>query len=120
MNPTPLLISEQVGNTLVLTPTINLTEFECSDDATRRVIDHVAQDPSIKNLLLDFHKTDYFGSTALGFFIHLKKIIQQRTGQMAVCGLSLHQTEILECTKLADYWTRYPNREAALAALATS
>jgi hypothetical protein len=36
----------------------------------------------IKNVVLDFHKTDYYGVTALGFFVKLwKKVMQKKSSR---------------------------------------
>ena len=67
-----------------------------------------------QSVFLDGLKTDYFGSTALGFFIRLHKMIKDHGGRMVLCNMSAHETEILEVTKLSDYWTIQPTREAAL------
>ncbi len=116
MPPTELFLTERDADTLILTPTVNLSELEYAESMTQRVIDLLG-DVSIKNLLLDFHKTDYFGSTALGFFIRLWKLIQERNGRMLFCNLSAHQKEILLVTRLDAYWTLHATRAEALAAI---
>ena len=70
----PLFAIEQDGQTLILSPIASLNELELSalDDAIRDVLQHL-ESREFRNLLLDFAGTDYYGSTALGFFIKLWK-----------------------------------------------
>jgi anti-anti-sigma factor len=53
---------------------------------------------------LDFHKTGYYGSTALGFFVKLWKKVSKRKGRMVFCNVSDHEKEILQITKLDQLW----------------
>ena len=107
---------ERDGDVLVLVPQVNLSELEYAQAMTEDVIALFA-DQSIKNLVIDFHKTDYFGSTALGFFIRLWKRIQERKGRMILCNLSDHEKEILQVTKLDECWTQTHSRAEALKAI---
>jgi len=116
MPPKELYTAERDGDILILTPLINMSELEYSQTMTTEIL-ALFNDPTIKNLILDFQKTDYFGSTALGFFIRLYKMIKDHGGRMVLCNVSAHETEILEVTKLSDYWTIHPTREAALKAI---
>lgn len=110
------ILTTREGDTLILTPTVNLSEVEYTEGMTQGIIELLA-DRSIKNLVIDFHKTDYFGSTALGSFIRMWKSIQDRKGRMAFCNLSAHQKEILEVTKLDAYWTLHATKDEAVAAV---
>jgi anti-anti-sigma factor len=105
--------TERDGDTLVLTPKVNLSELEYAQSMTEDVIALFA-DATIKNLVIDFHKTDYFGSTALGFFIRLWKRIQERKGRMVLCNLSDHEKEILQVTKLDECWPQVDSRAEAI------
>jgi len=111
-----LFMTERDGATLILTPLLNLSELEYAQSMTEKVIDLLA-DQTIKNLIIDFHKTDYFGSTALGFFIRLWKRIQERKGCMVLCSLSAHELEILQITKLDECWRIHKSRAEALKAI---
>ncbi len=116
MAPNPLFVIERDGDTLILTPQTDLSELEYAQPITTEIV-HLLSDMTIKNLVMDFHKSDYFGSTALGFLIRLSKRIHERQGKMVLCNLSAHEVEILQVTKLQDFWARYPSREAALKAV---
>jgi anti-anti-sigma factor len=97
---------EQSGETLIITPLKNLYEldYEQIQRGGRELLELLAAS-SVKNVIMDFHKTDSFGSTALGFFVRLWKKIRQRNGSMAFCNLSENEKEILEVTKLDGLWT---------------
>src|ERR1043166_1227184 len=98
MPPTKqLYTAEREGDILILTPLINMSELEYSQSMTSEIL-ATFNDPTIKNLILGFQKTDYFGSTALGFFIRLYKMIKDRGGRMILCNMSAHETEILDVT----------------------
>ena len=96
---------EHDGDTFIVTPAANMGETtqEHVTDAMKRLLSDLLTSTA-KNLIFDFHRTDYFGSTALGFFIRVWKTVEERGGRMAFCNLSAHQKEILAVTKLETYW----------------
>ncbi|MHB0959944.1 MAG: STAS domain-containing protein [Pirellulaceae bacterium] len=103
------------GDTLILSPTSNLSELELSyfEDEYGAVIGHLGA-AQVHNVVLDFHGTDYYGSTALGFFLKLWKLVQSMDGKMAFCNVSAHEQEILRLTRLDTLWPIYGTREDAL------
>ncbi len=106
---------EQLGETVILTPQFDMGELdqERINAGMKQVLDLLASAP-IKNLVLDFHKTSYYGSTALGFFVRLWKTISTRKGRMAFCNLSDHEREILTITKLDNLWDICKSKADAL------
>jgi anti-anti-sigma factor len=90
---------EREGETIIFTPAANLGELQDLESNAEGVVE-VLSDSSIKNLVIDFHKTDYFGSSALALFVKLWKTIKGRNGCMAFCNLSEHELEILHITRL--------------------
>lgn len=117
MNPShPLFEIETEGDTVVVTPTTNLGEFDYQElveeaDELLKLLEGTADK---RNVVVDFHRTDYFGSTALGFLLKLRKITSGRQGEMALCGVSEHEREILASTKLDSLWPIVESREQAL------
>lgn len=109
---------EQVGETLIVTPTTDLRElaYEQIETGATEVLGLLNQ-ASIKNVILDFRKTDCYGSTALGFFVRLWKRVRQRHGSLAFCNVSEHEKEILRVTKLNQLWPICSSREEALQAV---
>lgn len=109
---------EREGQTLVVTVMMDLRELEYSQiEAGASDILHLLGNGTIKNVVLDFHKTDFYGSTALGFFVRLWKRIRDRGGRMAFSGVSDHEKEILKVANLDGLWPICPSREEALKAV---
>ena len=110
---------EQAGDTIIVVPTVDLRELDYQriEDGARGILD-LLDGAAIQNVVLDFHRTDYYGSTALGFFLKLWKRVRMRNGRMAFCNVSDHEKEILELTHLDHVWPLFPSRSAALKAVA--
>ena len=106
---------DEAGEAMILTPKIDMGELdhERIDAAMKQILERLNRS-SVKNIILDFHKTDYFGSTALGFFVRMWKTTCTRQGRMAFCNLSVHEKEILEIMKLDHLWDICASREEAL------
>jgi anti-anti-sigma factor len=105
---------EHSGDTLIVTPLKNLSEldYEQIQRGGRELLELLSIAP-VKNLLIDFQKTDSFGSTALGFLVRLWKKIRDRNGSMALCNLSENEKEILKITKLDSLWPLCDSLEEA-------
>jgi anti-anti-sigma factor len=111
-----MFLTECDADTLILTPTVNLSELDYADSATDGIVD-LLKDEAIKNVVVDFHRTDYFGSTALGFLVRIWKTMNERQRRVAFCNLSQREGEILRITKLEECWTIHATRGEALAAV---
>ena len=106
---------EQEGDTLIVVPAVDLRELEYQRiDAGAKDIFELLDGTGIKNVVLDFHKTDYYGSTALAFFVKLWKRARMRNGRMAFCNVSDHEKEILQITRLDHLWPICSSRAEAL------
>jgi len=109
---------EREGHALIVTALMDLRELDYQEvEAGARDILHLLRSRTIKNVVLDFHKTDYYGSTALDFFVKLWKRVRVRDGRIAFCGVSDHEREILKVTNLDGLWPICPSREEALKAV---
>ena len=115
---------EQVNHTLVVTPVVDLMQVRDSDirDAYNETYRLLCQ-PEVSNLLVDFEKLDYFGSTFIGMLIRLAKKARSDGGEALLCCLSstmrdmMKNLMLLENTKTDFFWTPYDTRQAAIAAL---
>jgi anti-anti-sigma factor len=94
-------------------------EYQRIEEGARKIL-VLLNGIGIKNVVLDFHKTDYYGSTALGFFLKLWKRVRNRNGRMAFCNVSDHENEILRITKLDHLWLICSSRVEALEAVRES
>jgi anti-sigma B factor antagonist len=109
---------ERQDDTIIVTPLLDLNEFEFQRiDAGAGTILRLLEDAPVKNVVLDFHRVDYFGSTALGFFIKLWKRARKKDGHMALCNVSEHEKEILKVTMLDNLWTICASKEEAMRAV---
>jgi len=109
---------EQEHDTIIVVPAVDLQELDYQriEEGARIVLD-LLNSTDIKNVVLDFHKTDYYGSTALSFFVKLWKKVRVRNGRMAFCNVSEHEKEILHITKLDHLWPICPSRIEAIKAV---
>jgi anti-sigma B factor antagonist len=109
---------EKQGDVIIVTPKRDLREFEFGEIETQGadLLRMIGED-DVRNIVIDFHKTDYYGSTALSFFVKLWKRVRAREGKMVFCNVSAHEFEILELTKLDTLWSMYGSREEALRAV---
>jgi anti-anti-sigma factor len=107
---------EREGETIICTPVVNLGVLENVEAIAGNVVE-VLDDLSIKNLVMDFYKTDYFGSSAIALFVKLRKIVTGRNGCMVFCNLSEHHREILNVTTLDTLWTICATRAEAMKAV---
>jgi stage II sporulation protein AA (anti-sigma F factor antagonist) len=116
---TRLIEVERRGATLVLTPQQDLRELDYREiEAEGEELLRLADAPAVKNVVVDFSRTDYFGSTALGLLARLWKRVRARGGRLALCNVSAHESEIMEVAGLTSFWPIYPSQEDALAAVA--
>jgi len=109
---------ERDGDVLILIPTADLREsaYEALEAGASVIFDALS-DRQVKGAVLDFHRTDYYGSTALGLFLRVWKRIRARGGRMAFCNVSEHEKEILTVTRLDTLWPICGSRAEALAAV---
>jgi anti-anti-sigma factor len=109
---------EREDQTLIITPRADLRELDFrAIEAGASDILRLLGNGTIKNVVLDFHKTGYYGSTALGFFVKLWKRVRECDGRMAFCAVSELEREILKVTKLDGLWPICPSRTEALKAV---
>jgi anti-anti-sigma factor len=103
---------------LIVTLIKNLGEFEYDhiEEEARR-LRKLWEASDARNIIVDFHRTDYCGSRALGLLVELNNQVQSRQGQFLFCGVSDHEKEILKVTglnHLDHLWLDCPSREKAL------
>jgi len=109
---------EQQNDTIIVVPVVNLRELEYQriEEGARKVLDFLNSN-GIKNVVLDLHKTDYYGSSALGIFMKFWKRVRERNGRMAFCNVSAHEKDILQFTHLDHLWQICSSRNEALEAV---
>jgi anti-anti-sigma factor len=109
---------EQEDDTIIVIPVMDLREMDYQRiEAEAREILELLNDTAIMNVIVDFGKTDYFGSTALGVFLNRWRAVRGRKGRIAFCNLSDHERDILQITHLNWLWPIYASRSEALEAV---
>jgi anti-anti-sigma factor len=92
---------ESHADTIVMIPVVNLREsdYERIEEAAKDIFEFLDRG-AYKNVVLDFHKTDFYGSTALAFFVKLWKWAKMRGGRLVFSNLSEHEQEVLQVANL--------------------
>lgn len=111
----------KADHSIIVTPQRNLTEFDFAqiESEASEVLGRISKDGG-PNVVVDFSKIDYTGSTALSFFTRLFKKTRCRGGEMAFCNVSPVEREVLEVTRLDTLWPIYDSLGDALAAVSKS
>jgi anti-anti-sigma factor len=110
-----LLDIESRDETVIVTPTASLSEFDFQRiEAEAKAVLALFDDRRLRNAVIDLCRTAYSGSTALGFFVRLWKKVSLKGGRMAVCNASPQEREILSVTGIDTLWPICASREEAL------
>lgn len=105
MTDTPLITMVQSEHAVMLTPMRNLTEFDFVEiEGAMEIVFGRMSKAAARNVVVDFSRIDYCGSTALGFFTRLLKQTQARGGELAFCNVSPGEKEVLHITHLDTLW----------------
>ncbi|MFO0903092.1 MAG: STAS domain-containing protein [Pirellulales bacterium] len=109
------------GNSVLVTPKSCLTEFDFAQIELegKRVVQWL-QDRGEANILLDLTNSDYFGSSAVGFFMKLWKWARTKQGKMVVTNASPHALELIRLIQADKLWHLCPTRAEGLAWLQSS
>lgn len=99
---TPIFEIRRLHGVVVVTPVRNLSELEFQQIESE--LRELGRDPDVTRVLVDFGRTDYCGSTALGMLLWLTRVLRERGGSLTLCNLSAHEREILNVTGLGDAW----------------
>ena len=109
---------ERQDDTIILTPMKNLNELEFQRiEGGAGTILRLLDDAHVKNVVMDFHKMDYFASTALSFFLKIWKRVMKNEGHMALCNVSEHEKQVLKVTMVDSLWPICASREEAIRAV---
>jgi anti-anti-sigma factor len=112
---------EREDQILIIIPATDLRELEFQEiEFEGDELLELLEDETLRNVIVDFGATDYFGSTALGVFLKVWERVRERGGRMVFCNLSDHEWEILEVAGLAGLWPRCSSREEAQQLVGTS
>lgn len=121
MTQVPLFAIARADEAIVLTPQRDLSEFDFAqiDSEASEVMGKISKESGL-NVVVDFSKMDYSGSTALSFFTRLFKKTRLRGGEMAICNVSPGEREVLRITRLDTLWPICDSLDDALVAVAAA
>lgn len=116
---TPMFEVEQSDSTVIVVPQQEMgqIEFQAIEQGAATILDLLNQ-PGVQNVVVDLSRTNYVGTTALGFFVKLWRVVSSHEGTMAMCCVSDYEMEVLQTMKLDTLWSIHGSREEALAAVA--
>jgi anti-anti-sigma factor len=107
------------GRTVIVTPKTCLTEFDFAQiELEGKKVSTWLEQQDLSNVLLDLKNSDYFGSSAVGFFMKLWKWARTKKGKMAVVNYSPHALELIRLIQADKLWHLADARESALQWLA--
>ena len=109
---------ERQGDVAIVTPLRDLCELEYAhiEESAATALECL-EAAHAKNVVLDLAKAEYFGSTALGFFVKLWKRVRSQGGHMALCNVSPNEKKVIHLTRLDTLWTICPSRDEAIQAV---
>jgi anti-anti-sigma factor len=108
---------ERDGASLIVVPLRDLgslSEFEIEEELKDLLGAVDAADA--KQVIVDFDRVPYFGSTMISVLIKLWKTSRARGGRLALCNLSPREVEVLRVMKMERLWPSYGSRQETLAA----
>ncbi len=119
MTTAPLFSVARADNAIILTPQRDLSEFDFNqiESEAAMLLGQISKDGGA-NVVVDFSKMDYCGSTALSFFTRLFKRTRLQGGEMAFCNVSEGEREVLRITRLDSLWPIHDSLDDALVAVA--
>jgi anti-anti-sigma factor len=104
--------SSPQGNSLIVSLTGRL------DTATAPVFDRQVQEDVTasdkKRVVLDFSKLVYISSLGISSVLIIAKTINQRGGELVLCGLTGIVREVFQITGLTSVFKVFPTADAAL------
>ncbi len=114
LNPV-LPITEKRPDILIITPQGDVAGFRDSDferefqDICKRL-----EQSDAPQVVVDFDKSEYFGSVIIGAIIKFGGIAQERGGRMVICNASETMVKVLEVSHLESKWPLVSSLREAL------
>ena len=120
MSDSKYVRTEQIGDTLVVTPLFTFAAFAEPDLAGEwSRVQKLLEDSQAKNVLVDLGSIPYFGSTVLEWMVQMWKRAKAKGGKLATCQASPIGREVLTAARFDQLWGSFDTRDEALAWLAT-
>jgi len=109
---------EHVDGTVILTALTDLGELELENVKKRfeETLSRLSR-RHVKNVIVDLSHADYYGSSALAFFVALWKLVRSSGGEFALCNVSPHGLKTLNVTHLDRLWEIFDSKDDAMRAI---
>jgi anti-anti-sigma factor len=116
MNSSLFFEVEQIGRTVIVT-VFRDNEILTFDEMVyeAREVFELLSSGRVENVVVDLHKLSICASAILGFFVKLRKTVQEAGGQMAFCNLSKPIRDIMRVSQTDRMWAICDSRADALA-----
>lgn len=112
-----VFLAELQGDTMIVSPQGDAAGFRDTDISHElKTLLELVDDPRVANLLVDFGRSNYFGSIIIGAIHNLGVKVRAGGGKLGMCDISDEMLETLKTLKLDTIWTTYDSRKAALKA----
>ena len=124
MSNSEIFVYEREGNSLIVVPQGDLFQYRYEDLRNGyNEMYRMLNEPDTVSLIIDFSRTEHFGSAFIGMLIKLARECRRGGGDALLCGLSKSMREVLDSLMLLEnvttdfFWVPYDSRAEALAAL---
>ena len=96
---------EVENDTIIVTPMSSLGELDCDVlSADMDGVLSILQQQRARHVVIDFSHTDAFCSEFIFLMLKVHRRVKEQRGRMALCGLSVHQREVLSLMTLDKLW----------------
>jgi anti-sigma B factor antagonist len=114
----PIFQIEREGATLMIAPQRSVTSLSDDDvKAEMASILETLESGDAKNIVFDFSRLDYCGSSMLEAMRRLWKNLPHGQGKLVICNANPVLRDILHVTRFDTLWPIYNTRQEALEAL---
>ena len=107
---------ERIGEAVVVTPGRDLSDRDGA--RIEREFAVLADDPAVRRVVVDFHRTCSVGPTVVNVLARLGHAARHRGGRLALCNLPSDEQQTLEAVGLAGAWPVYYSLPEAVQAIA--
>ncbi len=107
---------ETLGEAIVVTPKGEGSSFRYQDlHLEANVIRAQISKPGVRQLVVDLHDIEYFGSEFIGALVSMLREMKTRRGIGNFCGANPQMLQVLSNMSLLRLWPHFETREEALA-----
>jgi anti-anti-sigma regulatory factor len=107
--------AERVGDTLVVIPLGDATDFHYGDVQTEsNKVRRLLEGGNFKNLVVDLGSAPIFTAVTLNVVVVLSRIVSNRGGKAVLCEATEKTRGVLQTMKLLELWPSFATRDEAI------